>query len=1022
MAASDWTDRFTGAYATPNLVGREALLARIRDILVEESPGPRAVFIMGPGGIGKTRLLDAALKEARAMPTVQAARSLIDLYHLPTHTNSGLADAIFTALTPPIEPFQQYERERRAFDRLRLSGEVAGMADQRDRMLEVFGKDLQALAAQQRIVLALDTAERLAYGAGQMPAQIAQMAEAWTWLVESLPRWGNVVLVVAGRAEAESLYQMLKQVLGDRVTDLYPESFSEDESMLYFESVVQAAHSEGEHEIARRVAALDSDTRRKAHFYAGGQPILLALLVDALSVGGIDRLSAVVGAQAPVPPRDRSTEQHLLAEHLEEQLIARLKETPRIGDTVLALGRAPKGADSDLLARLLEIPIEEATARLAQVRRLSFVKIRPADDRIFLHDEMYALLRRQVYDGPADAPQAARAERAIISYYDKQLEISRRDLDELYAPVERDGRDRLDLGRLAEVHTRRQTLLTEIVYYRLRQDAIRGFQRYYRYSREADHSGDTALDVQLQAEMLAFLAERDPEGQLQAIDGLERNLALWVVALRPVVRAFTGRKYKQALEEATHLRREGAELLAAGVPASEAILSTWEAAALTAIGGADNFGDSRKKLDAALESLKRFQEPATEMSGETDARLWYMRAVLASAYRQRAYLQRIRGFMQDAVEDYRRAAAFSRQVNLRIELAVALNDMGFALSELGHWADARALVEDALEIRRQLGPRSPVGLSLNTLALIDTREGAYASAIGRLESALGLFRALQNERGVGLALIALADAQRRYAGTPLVLAPEEKIALLREARDHAREAQTIFDEKHLNEHPREVEALINDGTACRDWVKIRRVHPHSRDNIDRLFAESDEALRRAADLAGTAILYRRVDALINRAWLCFVAGRDDRIENAVREAEEAIPAEYHIGQKTGQPGIAREQAQIQLWPQLGKLHMLYGHQAFDRYATSDTFPGVGRREALIEAVSHYLWALQYNALYSSDYQGIRKSKDEVYEQLKEADFDGLRAVANKVLEIEREFHLGESVMRELLQHRALWYE
>jgi hypothetical protein len=191
--------------------------------------------------------------------------------------------------------------------------------------------------------------------------------------------------------------------------------------------------------------------------------------------------------------------------------------------------------------------------------------------------------------------------------------------------------------------------------------------------------------------------------------------------------------------------------------------------------------------------------------------------------------------------------------------------------------------------------------------------------------------------------------------------------------------------------------------------------------MERLFAESEEALRRAAALAGTSILYRRADALVNLAWLGFFAGQDDLVEAATGEAEQVIPPEYRISPASGEPSILAEQAEILLWPQLGKLHMLYGHRAFERYSVSGTSPGAGRAESLVEAVDHYLWGLEYNALYSRDSPGLRRAKDEVYEKLKEADFDGLRMIANKVQQLEQAFHLGESVIRQLLQHRALWY-
>jgi len=49
-----------------------------------------------------------------------------------------------------------------------------------------------------------------------------------------------------------------------------------------------------------------------------------------------------------------------------------------------------------------------------------------------------------------------------------------------------------------------------------------------------------------------------------------------------------------------------------------------------------------------------------------------------------------------------------------------------------------------------------------------------------------------------------------------LLHADERIELLRRARDYAREANSLFAE--LGESPRQVEALIEIGCACRDWV------------------------------------------------------------------------------------------------------------------------------------------------------------------------------------------------------------
>jgi hypothetical protein len=161
-------------------------------------------------------------------------------------------------------------------------------------------------------------------------------------------------------------------------------------------------------------------------------------LVDYLSVrGNLQGLIDLSGA-ASLP---HSAE---MQGRLEVELIRRLVETPRIGSTVVALGRAPKGADLALLADLLGTKPQDTQEYYDSIAHLSFVKLR--NKRIFLHDELYAMLTRQVYASPEDALGRAAAESAIHAYYKNQIRLCRQELSDLFGPIERRQGGRLDSG------------------------------------------------------------------------------------------------------------------------------------------------------------------------------------------------------------------------------------------------------------------------------------------------------------------------------------------------------------------------------------------------------------------------------------------------------------------------------------------------------------------------------------------------------------------------------------------------
>ena len=1013
----EWTDRFTGAYATPELVGRTDLIAKITKVLQRPGHNPQAVMLTGLGGMGKTRLINQILQDAAKLADKQillAAPINVDAAHIVNHTRNGLAESLYRVLTPPAERFSGYLREHRILERMWLAGEVGGVNEQLECELAAFSDDMKSLASKQRVVLALDTAERLVYGVPGKYQAMLDVADSWEWLLEALPQWGNVVLLLAGRPGASPLLPHLKQALGDRVEEIEVGPFSFEESQGYFEAVAQAAVIE-EPAVATRLRSLTPDMRHLIHIYAGGKPILLALLADILISAEPGRLPGLLLTPLAEAKEKTPAELDAIRELMEKELITRLRETPSIGDTILALGRLPKGADSNLLSSILGVNENGARRLLEEVQRYSFVKVRPSDDRVFLHDEMYALLQRQAYSDPGDAPEAERVGLAVLGYYREQLRKNREELNRLYAPVEEQGQERLDLLQVAEAHARRQLLLSEIVHYRLRQDVKAGYKRCYRYMREAALSGDLLLYLQVEVEMQAFLIEQDPQGEKVEFDGVKRDLFLWEMVLRGVAKARTNQDYATLIDEVKHVRVEAADLLGSAYPANQAALDTWDAYARTFLGKEENYAQAWDLLSGAIERVEAYLKSGRTLS---EAELWQAKASLASAYRVRGYLQRTRSLMQRAIEDYRRAAALLREIDLRVELAITLNDMGFAMSEIGQWADARALVMDALELRRYLGLRAPVGLSINTLARIHLREGNYTAAAEYAERALGLFRAISDRRGVGLALIALAEAQRRYAKTLPMTTAEEQVNLLRAARNHAEEALVIF--KELNMQSRQVEALIELGCASRDWLRVRRLTYSPRDDIRRLLDDGERSLREAADLAGN-LLYLKMDALVNLAWLGYYAEKPELLQSAAAEADQSIGAEYRIQPGAGKPAIEPEKAQVLVWPQLGKLYMLHGHQAFEDYKNFPSSDRSGCQELLQTACENYFWGLQYSSQYSKDYTNIRMIKDEVYERIKTLHASELGLMARQVKKMTATFKIESPVILEFLQNRALWY-
>lgn len=1008
---SPFTEQYTGLYATPELVGRKDILEKFERILGDPSPAPRLVFLHGVGGIGKTRLLQKVLEMAREVETCRAAEGVMDFYHIDLHTPIGLANAIFEILTPPFDCFQNYQSAYQALNRARLSGNVVELEKLREDATNKFDQDLKQLSAKQRIVLALDTAERIVYGLKGWSESIP-LADSWNWLVEHLPTWQNVTIFVAGREGAGPAIEQIKAQKSVQIEEIEIGSFILEESLEYFEKVAQLAEKKADYHLAERLKNLSLDHKKNVHDCSYGRPILLSLFIDYLGFPGESEVMEMLRQplSKELNEADRIRFETALFERLQQE---------KLGETLIALGRVPKGADEELLAGLLNISVADARRRLNDVRNLSVVKIRPEDQRVFLHDEMYALLQRHVYDSEYDAKAQKTAFEAIKKYYKNQRESISQRLNELYAPVEEQGRESLDLGELEKTHKQYQTLLTEMVYYYLRSDLDHGFRAYYRFAHEAIMARDMLMDLQLQAELLSYLSR--PPAPI-----FERNISVKMILenlkTRQPARDWALGQYATGVDKAHAVLDKVKNDWQKDYPSLLASLHAWAASLHILRGEKGDYDEAETHLQKVYDLLpeKEVTQPFLDPL-YPDTLLWHKKATVALAHRVHGYLKRVKGFMRESVDQYQKAAVLLREIDLRIEMATTMNDMGFAQAELGAWHDARSNVSDALRLRRELGPRVPVALSLNTLAAIQVREGQYGDARENSERALSIFRSFSHKRGIGMALVTLAEATRRYAGTVPPLIPDEKrIDLLRQARDYAREANTYFIE--TEEKSRQVDALIEIGCACRDWVWRLIQSPRPGDSIDRLYRESRDALSDAAKFADEAgLTYRKVDALVNLAWLEFYMLRMVEIseryplseaikmtERAIQKAEVSFPAEAEIDK------------QPQIWPQKGKLHTLKGHLAFYRLEQmrKRSPKGIPKEieETLAEIAENYARSLDYSSRFAPDYQGIRQGKDGMSDRLKQLNATEMRIVCNKI----QERYLQGSIIQTFLTNRALW--
>jgi hypothetical protein len=463
---------FGGALSVPH-VGRKAQLDQIVQ-QVRTSTGPQLIFVSAEGGFGKTRMLTAVLERLRGeSDRYLCARELVDLYHLEHHTSLGLVSALYLALTPPLNSFSRFRSEYDKLARIRLSGDAISVKEQQQQVVDRFEADLCLVTAERPVVIVLDTAERACYQALHGGSEV-QYADAWKWLLEKLPGWGNVSVLVAGRPVIrQTLIREASRRAGISVAEYELEVFNFEDTTEYLKAVQKiAAQSsiESVKSVANLLRDMSEEFRNKLFAASRGRPILLALCIDLATTN---------------PQRFFSIEELTDLQDLEAAIIRRIMEMD--GDlrvVVQALGRLSKGATPELLAVGMGCLPQEAESFLDAVRPLSFVKQRPADQKIFLHDEMYAMLRRHVFDYPGDVVAEQEFYKPVIEYYRKQINDSKNRIDNAFAEVDEAKNAfaevdeakavTVDSTRLEQLYSERRNLMVDEVYYRLENLPARG--------------------------------------------------------------------------------------------------------------------------------------------------------------------------------------------------------------------------------------------------------------------------------------------------------------------------------------------------------------------------------------------------------------------------------------------------------------------------------------------------------------------------------------------------------------------
>jgi hypothetical protein len=953
-------------------IGRETILNDIRDWL--DDGKFHLVFFIGDYGIGKTRLLQRILELEKKY--VGAPARLIDLYHFRHHSPEGLARAIFACFenTENESYFNPFITARRRLDAARASGDSKAIYEQLENLLQSCAEGVKKVSAEHGVLLLFDTVEQFVYPTG------ARFAPAWNWLQGWIGDLKHGAVLFAGRPEANPLFQ------GFPIIEL--DFFKPEESKAYLTAVA----NRWSQETGQSIPFAEEEVQ-KLHSLSQGRPILLAIFLE----------SRVRNPQAFKNLSEFQTET------FEQKVIENLLSQPELGETLKAAGRAQKGINPELLAKIRGLKsVREAEQALNMLRKMSFAKTFPDDDRVYLHDDIYDLLEKYVYSDVSDSADRQTASQAIYEYYKDTIEQKNEELKEIFGSLAQENFEQSALSpemyveKIRDVEKTRERLKTEFVHYRLRnqvgKDSKRkwfeddsifaGLKIYYRYGHEAATSNYDEILIPLQIELTNFwLSLQDDNRWKPFIEGLLLVNEIWL-------KLATGQPY---LVDIPNYKENVSNFKAAEKAILEAFFEIW--AGMEIYAKQSNSDQAQEMFTTVIDKVKNLQ---------VDEHLkWFKNVVISLAYRQRAYIHRIHGLFENAIDDFKQGLHYSRLIHFNYEEATLRNDLGFAQMLAGKFQPAFENMWDGLQLRYQLALGHRIALSHSSLAQHFIATGAYEEARKHAQYAVRIAGAVGYRRGIGFGYLALAEATRRFAFS--AQAPSNQAEFLREAQDAIEIAL-----ENLEENARIIEAKLDQACLYRNRIRIETDPAKKK----AWFEKSDEQFKWVANEAEKAkIDYRQVDAMCNRFWLGYFANDMEHAAQAAKEFE-ILPVLKPYWLRNGK-FVDEEKARKnpQLWSQIGKYYVGRGMVALAKWKKWK------KDEFLKEAAHCMMLGLTYSVAFAEDHRGLREGRRTLRQEIATLDSDELKKFSHFVLAAEDAENIPTrpSTLQLLMQDQALWF-
>jgi tetratricopeptide (TPR) repeat protein len=685
----------------------------------------KIICIQALGGIGKSRLLQEVYQTYAGRAgggNALLVADIIDFDDPAFYISLNLARKIAQTLDErTFAPYFQAFLDWRKMELAGVSSE--GLARARLTVDQAFQACFNALASEKRILLLLDTTDRL------------EETDAWDYVLSLGLQLKNAVLLIAGRNTKEIYKSFEAQSDGLKLIELEPLQLPAAES--YVEKKQELLHIRLDEELADKISLL-----------ARGKPILIDLAIEWLARNPPpDWLTEI-----SLDELGRSGKEEAKMQEFERQLVGHIADA-RYADDWLILAMAqiyPLG--EGMAAEILNISQRDADELIEKAQARAFIKALP-DGRITLHDEVRRMINLYVWPG-IDPQQDRRRWYSSLAkgYLQRQVEEIEDEIQRLDELCDVEGQEDLEAFMKRESLERRMWLLEgSRLHHALFCDVDEGLGIFKDVFDRASLTHQVQIHKTLLNEVKPYADALSPEQRYQ-------------VAIREAQHLFDTNQYYAAKEILLKmLSRNGISPLQ--TVETLLLLGNTEIRLGEQLAGVSRFKDANASVERIEDQTERLIKHAQ------------VKNALGWGYR---LLEKL----DDAAKQYEAALDFAARVKDRNLTASILNNLGYVYFLRGQKDKGQTLCKQALEVATSSNSRQLSGWVNSTLGEIYLETGKYAGAIRHYESALKIFNEIFNKEGQAIVHMEISHAKRHRASTE-ARSDVERDILLEEALEHA---------------------------------------------------------------------------------------------------------------------------------------------------------------------------------------------------------------------------------------------